>query len=189
MSTMTTRESARGARHLTKQRPSTTAVGIAGEHAVLAQLALRGFDAAMTLGNTKQIDTLVSCQASGAMRRLSVRTAYHLRPSTSALFGRALSWIMHHKDGTSADPDLFYCFVNIEAPDDRFRYFIVPNEIVATYVRESHGIWLARDGGTRVTPKALATTTREFRLGVGDGPYPLPTALASAYEERWDLLC
>jgi hypothetical protein len=43
---------------------SKNQVSLAGEFAVLSQLALRGFDANMTLGNTKGVDILVSqfCQ-------------------------------------------------------------------------------------------------------------------------------
>jgi hypothetical protein len=39
---------------------SKNQVSLAGEFAVLSQLALRGFDANMTLGNTKGVDILLS---------------------------------------------------------------------------------------------------------------------------------
>src|SRR5258708_6865696 len=49
-------------------------VSIAGEYAVLSQLAARGYDANMTLGRTKGVDILVSDPNSGRMLKLEVKT-------------------------------------------------------------------------------------------------------------------
>src|SRR5258708_8330515 len=49
-------------------------VSIAGEYAVLSQLAARGYDANMTLGRTKGVDILVSDPNSGRMLQLEVKT-------------------------------------------------------------------------------------------------------------------
>ena len=39
---------------------NTNSISLAGEFAALSQLALRGYDANMTLGRTKSVDILVS---------------------------------------------------------------------------------------------------------------------------------
>ena len=56
----------------TKINPNS--VSLAGEFAVLSQLALRGYDANMTLGRTKSVDILVSNPANGQMYQLEVKT-------------------------------------------------------------------------------------------------------------------
>jgi hypothetical protein len=50
-------------------------VFLAGEYAVLAQLALRGYVANMTLGRTKGIDILVANPNTGRMRKIEVKTS------------------------------------------------------------------------------------------------------------------
>jgi len=51
---------------------SHNSVAIAGEFAVLSQLVLRGFDANMTLGNTKSVDILVADPLTGNMFKIEV---------------------------------------------------------------------------------------------------------------------
>ena len=55
-------------------RTNPNSIALAGEFATLAQLALRGFDANLTLGNTKNVDILVSDPRSGKMYKLEVKT-------------------------------------------------------------------------------------------------------------------
>lgn len=73
---------------------SKNSVSISGEFAVLPQLALRGIDANLTLGNTKSIDIIACDPKSGQMFKLEVKSSYNNKPSNAKLFGRTLSWIM-----------------------------------------------------------------------------------------------
>ena len=57
-------------------KTNINAVSLAGEFIVLSQLALRGYDANMTLGHTKGVDILVADPRSGRMRKLEVKTNY-----------------------------------------------------------------------------------------------------------------
>src|SRR6478672_3943790 len=91
-------------------------VSLAGEFAVLAQLALRGYVANMTLGHTKGIDILVANPDTGRMRKIEVKTS-----QKPLKYG----WVMSEKHERINDPDLFFCFVNITS-DSTFRFFIVP---------------------------------------------------------------
>jgi hypothetical protein len=130
-----------------KNEVGNNAVSLAGEYAVLSQLALRGYDAAMAVGKAKGVDILVSDPSSQRMYGLEVKTNYgKISEHRSKLFGNFVcSWIMGEKHEKIRDPLLFYCFVNIDADTKHFRFFIVPSEVVADYVRDTHAFWLARE--------------------------------------------
>ena len=157
-------------------------VALAGEFAVLSQLALRGYDANMTLGHTKSVDILISDPNKGKMYKLEVKTSFGSKPSRSKLFGYTLNWMMGEKHETISDPSLYYCFVNIERETNVFRFFIVPSQIVADYVRIQHKIWLERNPDLSKAEKDIPM--RQFRVGVEDD-YNIPTPLAKDYENKW----
>src|ERR1700722_11798302 len=98
------------------QTSDKNTVSLAGEFAVLSQLALKGYDANMTLGRTKGVDILVSNPKTGRMLKLEVKTNFRSTRnggSNSRLFGNFLSaWMMNEKHEGMRDPDLFYSFVN-----------------------------------------------------------------------------
>jgi len=54
---------------------------MSGEFAVLSQLALKGIDANLTLGNTKSVDLIASDPETGKMFRLEVKTSYDNKPT------------------------------------------------------------------------------------------------------------
>jgi hypothetical protein len=173
-------------------RLSKNSVALAGEFAALSQSAVRGYDASMTLGNTKDIDILVFNPRTKRAFQIEVKTNYEKRrgPSHSRLFGTfETAWQMDEKHENTSDPNLFYCFVNINnvpksSPQKtEFRFFIVPSAIVANYVRKQHQFWLNNDPAHRDTPR------RQFRIGSPDAPrvaVPAPPALE--YENNWDLI-
>jgi hypothetical protein len=49
---------------------NTNSISLAGEFAALSQLALRGYDANMTLGRKKSVDILISNPQTGKMYQL-----------------------------------------------------------------------------------------------------------------------
>jgi hypothetical protein len=167
-------------------------VSLAGEFAVLSQLALRNYDANMTLGRTKSVDILVADPDSGRMFKLEVKTK--LRDSKkefseSKIFGRVVGdWLMSQKHETIDDPSLFYCFVIIWKPrkkeTKKSRFFIVPNNVVARYVRNQHRLWLAQK--KKPSSKAKETKLREFRIGLKGYKYAVETPLDERYEDNWD---
>lgn len=160
-------------------------VSLAGEFAVLSQLALRGYDANMTLGRTKGVDILVSNPTTGRMLKVEVKTNYRSSRSAggnSAVFGKFLSaWMMAAKHEELIDRDLFYCFVNISHDTKQFRFFIVPSKIVAVYVRKQHQVWL--DGNPK---RSRANDMRTFRIGIRGEKYRIPTPAAETYEDNWE---
>jgi hypothetical protein len=164
-------------------------VGLAGEFAVLSQLTLRGYDAAMTLGHTKNIDILVLDPRRGGRYEVEVKTNLETRTrdSDSRLFGNFVTdWQMSAKHEGIMDPNLFYCFVHINASwvdlsKYGFRFFIVPSAVVAKYLREEHQLWLKDNPAHRTSERRL------FRIGLpNDRPIAVPAPLASVYEDNWE---
>ena len=92
-------------------------VSLAGEFAVLSQLALLGKDANMTLGNTKGVDILVSDPVTGKMLKLEVKTNYRKSRSevaNSRIFGKFLScsgWILKKRTETMTRKKMLIYFI------------------------------------------------------------------------------
>lgn len=162
---------------------SKNQIALAGEFAVLSQLALRGFDANLTLGNTKSVDILLSHQETRKMYKLEVKTHYDSNSYKSADFGYVEShWRMSDKHEKIDDPTLFYCFVSIAHSTHSFDFYIIPSAVVAKFISESHKYWLGGDTKRKDTPM------RSFMLGKTGESYKLDMPLMENYKGRWDLL-
>jgi hypothetical protein len=163
---------------------STQHTSIAGEFAVLSQLALRGYDANLTVGRAKSVDILVS-RPGGEMYRLEVKTNWRSKTSggkAAVLFGQCVSeWMMGEKHEKIIDPRLFYCFLNISGDGASFRFFVVPSAVVAEYVRVQHQVWLDAD-----SDHSRTNTIRTFRIGSKGQCYPFATPTAEDWENNWE---
>ena len=158
---------------------SKNSLSLAGEFAVLSQLALRGYDANMTLGNTKSVDILVSMPELNRMFKLEVKTTFNRKPTNSKTWGITFSWIMNKKHENIIDSNLFYCFVNLGARDNPNRYFIVPSQVVADYVQQSHQAWLKMDKTNKDNPM------RQIRIALDQKTIAVPAPFADKYENNW----
>jgi hypothetical protein len=117
------------------------------------------------------------------MYRLEVKTALNSKPWRSKRFGNIVaSWPMGDKHEKNVDRKLFYCFVGIAENTQAFDFYVVPSVVVAKFVTESHGYWLAAD------PTHQDTTMRLFMLGNKDDRYPIEMPAAEDYRARWDML-
>jgi hypothetical protein len=155
-------------------------VSLAGEFAVLSQLALKGMDANMTLGRTKSVDILASDPKTKRMFRIEVKTTFRSQGGNSKLFGKyACAWMMQKKHEDIKDKDLFYCFVNMGKDKKTFKFFVVPSSVVATYVREQHKWWLDHTENRKDTPM------RTFRVGSKTEKYSISTPCIEDYEDNW----
>jgi len=166
-------------------RISLNSVSLAGEFAVLSQLALRGYDANMTLGRTKNVDILVSDPKTNKFYQLEVKTRLQSkkRPTVSSLFGRIVcDWIMNEKHENISRPELWYCFVSISHEAKVIKYFVVPSVVVATYVKAEHQLWLNEN------PNRKDNAIRTFRIGLDGEEYRLPTPTVEKYEDNWRFL-
>ncbi|MBP7088784.1 MAG: hypothetical protein KBB01_05760 [Candidatus Omnitrophica bacterium] len=174
-------------RRIKSRNLNKNSVSLAGEFAVLSQLALRGYDANMTIGRTKSVDILVSDPETGDMFKVEVKTNYMSSQSaggSSKLFGKYISaWPMNEKHEHIKEPNLFYCFVNINKEGQSFRYFIVPSKVVAQYVKRQHKLWLDEK-----ETHSRSNKMRTFRIGLKEEKYPIPTPTVEEYENNWDFL-
>jgi hypothetical protein len=162
-------------------------IALAGEFAVLSQLALHGYDANMSLGHTKSFDIFVSHPKTRKMFKLEVKTKYRTSPKKSTkskLFGEVVgNWIMDRKHEGIKDPTLFYCFAIFCKPMKTFQFYIVPSKVVAKYVREEHQYFKEK------RKKGKDTDIRIFRIGFRKekDKYPIDTPLAENYN-KWEFL-
>lgn len=166
---------------------NNNSVSLAGEFAVLSQLALRGFDAIMTLGHTKGVDILVSEPRKNKMYQIEVKTNFknsRNKPSLSRIHGKTVSgWIMNKKHESTISPTLFYCFVNISKDTNNFKFFLIPSRVVAKYVKEQHALWLREKRKER--KKVKDSDMRVFRIGLKGEKYSIITPAAGDYENNW----
>lgn len=174
-----------------KQKGDKIQISLAGEFAVLSQLALRGQDANMTLGNTKGVDILISNPMTGKMLKLEVKTHcrdIHDTGVNSKTFGRFLSnWIMseqHGKYNKKKDANLFYCFVSIIART-KPRFFIVPAQVVANYIKKEFILFCR--ARKKEGKKAKDVGMRQFRIGSQRHKDKLKiTPTIEQYEDNWE---
>lgn len=174
-----------------KQKNDKAQISLAGEFAVLSQLALRGKDANMTLGNAKGVDILISDPTTGKMLKLEVKT--HCRSIrdvgiNSEVFGRYLSsWIMnekHERYDKKKDANLFYCFVNIKE-NTRHRFFVIPAKIVVDYIRKEFELYHREK--KKEGKKVKNVGMRNFRIGSKKHKDKLEiTPAAEQYEDNWE---
>ena len=152
-----------------KANPKPTSIppvltGVAGEYFVAAELSRRGYIASISLRNTRGIDVLATNQA--ATRSITIQC----KTNQSG----ARSWMLSEKSEDFFAPDHYYVFVALGSATDRPRFHVVPSEIVANYIAQSHQQWLrapGRDGRQHVD-----SAMRNFKD-------PDDT-----YLDRWDLL-
>jgi hypothetical protein len=174
------------ARHKSmKPKLDKNSVSLAGEFAVLAQLALRGYDANMTLGRTKGVDILVP--KTKKMYKLEVKTKYRTsrkESRRSKVHGTVIGeWMMSKGNEKLVDSSLFYCFVIICQPTSSFEYFIVSSQVVARYVRMEHRHWLREKRSAK--QKVIDTNMRMFRMGFRGNKYPIATPIVERYKDNW----
>jgi len=149
-------------------------IGLAGEFYTLAQLTERGFIATLTLGNSKGIDILVTNQNINKIFKVEVKTTVK-KPRKEKLFSDKYlyTWAMSKKHEFVSDENLIYCFVYLEAPDIKPKFFIVPSKVVSGYVKWQHNFWL-----NSRKYQVKDTNMRNFRIEIDD---------PQKYHNNWEL--
>jgi len=167
-------------------------VSLAGEFAVLSQLALHGKDANMVLGNTKSVDILVSDPETSRLLKLEVKTSYNNNKKIikSRLFGNFLcSWMLSEKNekyNKKIDANLFYCFVDINKKTEQFKFYIIPAKVVADYVTKEDRYFFREKKKEGKSVKK--TPIRNFRIGTikEKSSYKIKTPFAEDYKDNWN---
>ncbi len=142
---------------------STIQTGLSGEYFVAAELSRRGYVASLTLRNTRGIDILASNPDATKSVGIQVKTSQ----------GTRADWMLHKKAEADLAENLFYVFVCLP-PLGLPLFYVVPREVVAKYVHDSHREWLATPG--RGGRQHVDTDMRHFKDPEGQ------------YRDRWDLL-
>ncbi len=155
-------------------------VALAGEFSVLAELADRRLDGALTLGHTKEIDILALNRETGWTFKLEVKTtAKGIR--TERAFGRNHAWLMHEKHERIVAPDLVYVFSE-RPPGERPTFFLVPSADMAAYVRWEHTHFKRH----RRRRTGMNTSMRMFRIPAeGVPPSRVPPSWRDGRWRRW----
>ena len=121
----------------------STLVGVAGEYLVAGELTLRGYNAAITLRNSRGIDIIAS-DANG-----SKTVSIQVKSNSSGLS----KWILGKKSEDFYAKNHFYIFVAISELAMRPDFYVVPSRIVARYITKRHEEWISgtkRDGSVRM---------------------------------------
>jgi hypothetical protein len=151
-----------------KRRPLTDLpsilVGVSGEYFVAAELSRRGYVASITLRNTRGIDILAANADASQSVGIQVKTNR----------GKKKDWMLNEKAENDVADTLFYVFVNLNGPDERPAYHVVPSKVVAAYVRETHRAWLSSPGRSGASHND--TAMRHFKDE------------ANKYLDKWELL-
>jgi hypothetical protein len=137
--------------------------GIAGEYFVAAELSRRGYVAFLTLRNTRGIDVLASNTNATKSVGIQVKTCQGSQPK----------WLLNAKAEADSAEKLCYVFVCLPERDAP-SFYVVPRDVVARFVRDSHQDWLAKPG--RGGRPHRDNPNRSFCDPNGQ------------YRDRWDLL-
>lgn len=111
-------------------------IGAAGEHLVLSRLLARGILASQAPRGTRKADILVNPLDGGRPILIQVKTRSGM--------GARKSWAMSAKNEEISEPDLFYCFVDLE--NEHPDVYVVPSKIVAKIIKTGHAKWLKTPG-------------------------------------------
>ncbi len=152
--------------------------GLTGEFYVLAQLNARGYNASLTLGNTKSVDILVMNNKTNKGFKVEVKTTTN-KPIKEKLFAKwhndnaCYNWILSKKNETYIDDNLIYCFVHISDLNVMPKFFLVHSKDVANYVKSQHKFYLS----TRKN-KVSDSSMRKFRVEIND---------PNKYQNNWGI--
>jgi len=159
---------------------ASSLVGAAGEYFVMSQLLRRGLIAALAPVGVPNCDIVVTDEIGDRLCAVQVKT----RNNTGADGG----WHMGKKHEGLTSPSLFYCFVDFGAGQDAGPFtYVVPSQIVATALAESHRAWLAQPG--QRGQQRNDSDMRRFRPGYDHlkmGKYEL--GWLEPYREAWHIL-
>ncbi len=116
-----------------------TLLGAAGEHYVLSQLLRRGYIAALAPQGVPNADIIITDLVGQRLCAIQVKTRRDI--------GVDKGWHMKQKHERLVSNWLFYCFVDLGSDFlDRTTTYVVPSDVVATALSDSHRKWLETPG-------------------------------------------
>lgn len=142
--------------------------GAAGAFHTAAQLAQRGWEATLTLGNALRTDILAQHAEHHQLIAVQCKTSSDDTPAWFRLTSSS-------EDPSPPGQNEWFIFVRLKGPTERPIFYVMPRRVVSAYLFLSYRIWLR---GTKPdgTPR------------VGDNQRNVEFAIAAPYLEAWDLL-
>ena len=114
---------------------SSTILGAAGEHFVIAELLRRGVIAAKAPEGAPNMDIVTTDLEGNKLLAIQVKTRRDYR-------GGDKGWHMKAKHEMLFAKRMFYVFVNVgHLPDEPPAFYVMPSRVVADACRISHEIW------------------------------------------------
>lgn len=147
---------------------TSNTINLVGEFYAMSRLFLEGYEATLTLGNTKGIDILLYNPKNNKQFKVEVKTTG--KKWDEKLFGgNNIGWLMDKKHELLIDESLVYCFVYIDKTNKSYRIFLVPSKDVSEYCKWEYKYWVDH-AKHRKPPKEQ--TMRSFRIDLHkDSPY------------------
>lgn len=119
--------------------PTTSLLGAAGEHYVMAELLRRGFIASLAPQGAPNVDVVVADVSGSQLCAVQVKARIGL--------GGDRGWYMRPKHEHVKGTRLFYCFVDFGVPRDVAPpIYIMPAAKVAEVLSTVHPLWLGAPG-------------------------------------------
>lgn len=109
--------------------------GQSGEYAVASELSRLGLIATTFTRNMPDFDILAT--NSNKMIKIQVKTGW---------CKKNYSWRLGKKCENIFADDFYYAFVNLNELKESIEYWLIPSELVAKTIKESHQIWLSSPG-------------------------------------------
>lgn len=157
---------------IAKQRYDYNITGASGEFFVAAELSRRGVIATLTIKNTPLIDVIATNLEKGVTANIQVKTRSERNTQ---------GWLLNKKSEEETKvQNHFYVFVNLHDINGLPEYYIIPNNILANYIREKHKAWLGKT--TKKGKAHVDSNVRGFKPGADD------KAFAEEYRNNWQAL-
>lgn len=124
------------------KKVSSTILGAAGEHYVLAELLRRGVIAAKAPEGAPNMDVVTTDLEGNKLLAIQVKTRRDYK-------GGDKGWHMKAKHERLTAERMFYVFVDVgHSPEQHPAFYVVPSQVVADACRISHKIWKETPGVT-----------------------------------------
>jgi hypothetical protein len=165
---------------MAREASDTSLLGAAAEHYVMCQLLRRNMIAALAPVGVRDADIIVSNGSGTAFSAVQVKARREV--------GTDGGWHMKSKHETIVRPSLFYCFVDFgKTLDDRPKSWVIPSEIVAKVLIETHQAWLAQPG--RGGRDHQPTDMRRFLPDFGKrNTHLYPRGWLDQYQDEWRMI-
>ncbi len=142
----------------------TQTTGAAGTFYVAGELAQRGWNASLTMGNAERTDLVAQLPDGSRLAAIQVKT----RKSGSFQLGsRSESWAPGENE--------WFVLCSLKDPDERPDFYVIPRLQIAAFIFVGYRAWLAAPGKRGQKRNATAMRT-------------VQPAELSPYLEQWDLL-